>query len=209
MRTHITIVALLLTGFLHIGKPVPAGAADFSDPEWPCIQRKVDQISIGQMWPHSIDEVSIPDFLQEDATLLASRLVLRRFTSEESKEFVEEFVQKISPESYKQILGQVYSEVFESISQRRNEVMEGIARYATKQSALTDQIDTLRAEMTELSKKDSPDFDRIDKLEEQLDWDQRIFEERAKSLTYVCEVPVLLEKHAYSIAQILLGQLPN
>ena len=47
------------------------------------------------------------------------------------------------------------------------------------------------------------DFDTVDKLEEQLDWDERIYRDRAKSLTYVCETPVLLEKRLFALAQIL------
>ena len=56
---------------------------------------------------------------------------------------------------------------------------------------------------------EAPDFDRVDQLEEQIDWDERIYHDRARSLTYVCETPVLLEKRAYAIAQILLKTLPK
>ena len=30
--------------------PALGWAADFSDPDWPCIQRKVPNLSVGQMW---------------------------------------------------------------------------------------------------------------------------------------------------------------
>ena len=60
--------------------------------------------------------------------------------------------------------------------------------------------------MSELLEKESPDFDRIDALEEQLDWDERIYTDRAKSLTYVCESPVIIEKRLYAISQMLLAQ---
>ena len=36
-----------------------------------------------------------------------------------------------------------------------------------------------------------------------MDWDERIHTDRQRSLTYVCETPVLLEKRLYAIAQLL------
>ena len=48
-----------------------------------------------------------------------------------------------------------------------------------------------------------PDFGRVDKLEEQLDWDQVIYTDRQRSITYLCETPTLLERRLFSIAQML------
>ena len=45
--------------------------------------------------------------------------------------------------------------------------------------------------------------DRVDALEEQVDWDQRIFTDRQKTITYLCETPTLLEKRLYAISQML------
>ncbi|MNT95475.1 hypothetical protein D3C72_2373610 [compost metagenome] len=63
--------------------------------------------------------------------------------------------------------------------------------------------------MAKLSAEKAPDFDRIDKLEEEMDWNERIYLDRSRALTYVCETPVLIEKRAYAIAQILLKHLPK
>ena len=38
-----------------------------------------------------------------------------------------------------------------------------------------------------------------------LAWDTRIFKQRAQSLNYVCETPVLLEQRAFAIARALAG----
>ena len=40
-----------------------------------------------------------------------------------------------------------------------------------------------------------------------LQWDKRIFEERSRSLTYVCEEPGLLEKRAFEIARRIQEKL--
>jgi len=40
-----------------------------------------------------------------------------------------------------------------------------------------------------------------DELNEQIDWDTRIYEEREQSLRYVCETPVLLEQRLFQIGR--------
>ena len=47
----------------------------------------------------------------------------------------------------------------------------------------------------------------LDELETRFSWDKRIFEERAQSLTYVCETPVLLEQRLYEIARAIQAKL--
>jgi len=43
-----------VAAFLNIH--VPVWAADYSDPTWPCMQRKVETLSLGLMWPLAVPE---------------------------------------------------------------------------------------------------------------------------------------------------------
>ena len=38
-------------------------------------------------------------------------------------------------------------------------------------------------------------------LQEILDWDTRIFQEREHSLTYVCDLPVQIERRAFALGR--------
>ena len=57
--------------------------------------------------------------------------------------------------------------------------------------------------MSDLLAQDTPDFDRIDGIEEQLDWDQLIHSDRQQSIQYLCETPQLIERRLFSISQML------
>ena len=183
-------------------------AANFSDPDWPCIQRKVETISVGQMWPYAIEATAVPSDSETLINDLVARLSLRRTSLEEAETHVVAFV-KTQQNVDAALLGHIFQRVFEGVSQRRKRIMAGIGRYARKQAALSQKIEQTLTEMKRLNEQEKPDFDKIDALEEKLDWDRRIFDERAKSLTYVCETPVLLEKRIYAIGQILLRHLPQ
>ncbi len=178
----------------------PLAHAATPEPDWPCVQRKVEDISLGQMWPIPIEEGAA---LSEDGARLASILSLRRVSEEEAQAYVEEFVAD-HPDSAKAELGLVFDKVLQNINVERERIIGGIARYAEGQQARSKSIDELRVQMREEEAKDEPDFDKIDQMEVQLDWDERIHKDRERSLTYVCETPVILEKRAYSLAQMML-----
>ena len=82
-------------------------------------------------------------------------------------------------------------------------IIGGIADFSLGQIALAEKIDATRMEMDTALAADDPDYDRIDALEEQLDWDQVIFTDRQKSITYLCETPQLIEKRLFAIARML------
>ena len=195
--------AIIPSVLLSIWSAMQVGAADFSDPTWPCVQRKVERLSVGIMWPHPIENIQPDAATETEIKELVDRFVLRRLKLEEVAPALEKFI--AAHGNGKRILGHVFAETFDRMSATRSTIMKGIEEYSLSQIALAEKIDAARAEMDKLLRADPPDYDRIDLLEEQIDWDERIYEDRRQSLIYVCETPVLLEKRLYSIAQMLLA----
>lgn len=204
---------------MHISRPLRAAlvaisipgvalSADFSDPTWPCVQRKVERLSLGLMWPLPVPDGALPDAIASDADILVETLALRRISLEEAAVLVDGFVSD-HPGLTADELGKIFRAVFDGLQADRSAIMSGIERYSLRQIALSEEIGRTRSSMSELMEADAPDYDKVDQLEEKLDWDERIFQDRAQSLTYVCETPVLLEKRAYAIAQMLLGHVPE
>jgi len=189
----VTLVATLLS---------PAAmAADFKDKSWPCIQRKVPNLSIGQMWTGPLVDGTVqPD---ADAAALARAIAVRRTTLEDAKGLVDRYAATLG-EDREEKLAVLFRTVFEQINRERAQVIAGIARYAGKQTGLSERIDGTQQELAALEAKDDKSDDEWDRLEELQDivtWDARIYTERAQSLTYVCETPVILEKRAFALAK--------
>ena len=181
----------------------PLQAADFSDPTWPCIQRKVENLSLGLMWPGAVDPTLIGDdeVLRQDVYDLADALALRRVDLDEMRPRVEAFGAKYGGDQDK--LGLVFERVFSGLSKRRGRIITGIGDFSLSQIALAEQIDSARAEMDTQLALAEPDFDKVDALEEQLDWDQLIHSDRQRSITYLCETPLIIERRLFAIAQLL------
>jgi hypothetical protein len=94
------------------------------------------------------------------------------------------------------------------INQDRGSILNGIGRYARRQKSLAEKIETQSAELDTLPVNGTPEQKaRRDELDEMQTWDTRIFQERERSLRYVCELPVLLEQRAYAIGKEIAGHL--
>ena len=48
-----------------------------------------------------------------------------------------------------------------------------------------------------------PDQNEVAREQEALLWQTRVFDERRQSLTYVCEVPVLIEQRMFALGRLL------
>lgn len=201
-----TVTRLLVAPLVCLGLAGPALAADYSDPTWPCVQRKVERLSLGLMWVHPVPE-TLPDdaAAREDIDALSDRLALRRLELEPLEAEIAAFGEKYAGDP--DMLGHAFAGAFESLATRRARIIDGIGDFSLSQIALSEKIDRVRQEMNAELDKENPDFDRIDELEEQLDWEQLIYSDRQKSIVYLCETPVILERRLYSIAQMMQAQV--
>jgi len=184
-------------------------AATFDDPTWPCVQRKVSQLSIGQMWTGEILEPEQIAAADEKLDVLAAALAVRRTSLEEAEQLVDDFA-KAAGEDKAEKITLLFALVFERIDSERAELIGGIGRYAGKQAGLAERISKQGEELAKLEAKEdksNDEFDRLEEIADQVDWDTRIFDERQQSLIYVCETPILLEKRAFALARMMMNHL--
>ena len=107
-----------------------------------------------------------------------------------------------------QNLTNLFAGILASINAKRDEAIGAIARYARRQQNLAAKIERTTAELEGLTREGTPaEGQRRENLERQVHWDTRIFEERERSLAFVCEAPVLLEQRAFALAREIMGQL--
>ncbi|TVQ56153.1 MAG: hypothetical protein EA355_07920 [Rhodobacteraceae bacterium] len=187
---------------------VGAGAATAQpvEADWPCEQRRILHLSIGQMWA-----ADLPDDLdawRDDRELadLAARIAARRTTDAE----VNAMIAGVSAQdgvSREARLARLFTGVFALIDAERARIVEGISRYARRQAALADRIETAQDALAQAEAAAAPDdfdaLDRIDRMRDTLAWDVRIFDERDRSLGFVCESPVILERRAFAVARAI------
>jgi len=197
----------ILAGFLLAMVGVSAGGAlsESADRDWPCVQRKVPRISVGMVWAGpAIDEKN--DGWWQDARMsnLVTRITARTTDLAQAEKEIQVYAASLTAKSRAQELTSLFVGVLATINAERDEAIQGIARYARRQQRLATRVERATAELERLPQGESP---RRKDLQRQVDWDTRIFEERERSLAFVCESPVLLEQRAFALARAIMNQL--
>ena len=203
---HLALVSLALAASLSASTAM----AQPVDPDWPCVQRKVPRLSIGQMWTGPLPETLPAEARDEAVDNLAARIAPRRTSLQEVETLVAQ-VEASDAATRDDRLAALFAAVFEAIDRRRTQLVLGVTRYARGQRALSERIETLQSQFASLDGETSPDdfdaLDRLDELRDALAIQIRIFEERQSSLRYVCESPILLEQRAFAIARIVASSI--
>jgi len=154
----------IVVTILALGMGLPAVSADFSDPTWPCVQRKVENLSLGLMWPFPVDDSQkiADEALQKRAGDLADAFALRRIELDDLRPQAQALAESAGGDAV--VLGQIFARSFGTLNKRRTRIIAGIGDFSLSQIALADQIEGARVEMTALMSAENPDFDKVDKL---------------------------------------------
>jgi hypothetical protein len=176
-----------------------------NNPDWPCQQILVSHLSPAAMWSGpAIQGADKSTDTQIDA--LASKLAQRRMPIEEAKAEIDAFAKSAGADR-KQKLTLLFSALFDQLDGERSQVVEGLLRFGHKQQDMADKIRAENAKLHEEEDKSvSPEkandpSSPVSVAAKQLQWDLRIFQDQHKTLSYVCEVPVIIEQRLFAFAR--------
>jgi len=197
-----TVAAAALVAALAAG---PMAAAQPQDPDWPCVQRKVPVLTVAQMWAGPAPAADWEE--QADLRELARRLAARRVPVADATAAAADYVADLDPDQRGEALASLFAAILARLNAERGEIIAGIGRYARRQTAEADRVETMQLDLAKLeaAPADTRDVGQIEALRNALAWETRIFRERSQSLSYVCETPVLLERRAFEIARAFAG----
>jgi len=182
---------------------VPARATDPRYPDWPCQQLKVPGISVASVWTgppiDSIDQQQLAELKNSD---LVERLAARRTPMNEVRKLIEGFVAQAG--ATKQVRATtLFAELYSILDAQRNEVMNGIERFSRKEKTMAEEIRAKTRKMQQLQDAGGGNQAEIGDLANQLAWETRIFDDRRTSMSYVCEVPVLIQKRLFELGRAI------
>ena len=178
-------------------------AADPRFPDWPCVQIKVPEISVAAVWSGpSIDDVGTAWETDPSITNLVARVAARRTPLDEAEAAISNFIAGDAVDR-RQKAKLLFAGLFATLNQERSQVMNGLERFSRQQAAFADRIRLEIAELRELQDAPGQGQSKRDELANRIDWDTRIFEERRKTISYACEVPVLIEQRLFALARAI------
>jgi hypothetical protein len=183
--------------------PPAAMAADPRHPDWPCVQAKVPEISPAAIWAGPpIDDVR--EKWKSDPLIgeLVRRIAARRTPLDQAEKTIADLLTG-SPEEKQEKARLLFAGVFDVLNTQRTEVMNGIERFARRRLELAERIRSDILSLRTQQNAAEQDQGKINELTNQIEWQTRIFEDRRRTITYVCEVPVLIEQRLFALARAI------
>lgn len=181
--------------------------------EWPCVQRRVEQISVGQIWDGpAIDGLS-GWFRDPKLVELIELLSSRRVPVEQAEATIKAYADSVPETERDQKLSLLFAGLFDKVSSQRRSVMAGIVKYQKSQIARAQELERQTSAIGVLESKRplgiSDDTPEIADAREKFNWAQKIFQERQSSIPLACELPVLIEERLYAVARAIRGNMKS
>jgi hypothetical protein len=201
--------AAILTLMLPLavaGAPL-ANAADKTHPDWPCVQKKIDELSVGQSWDGpAVDPANTPWRDDEKVNALVQTLMSRRVLLSDAEALVKKFASD-TPEAERDAkLTLVYAGLFESSNSQRKTILGGLEKYTRAQRDRAKLVEQKGIELDEMRAKtglDDAAEQALAKTQEAFDWESRIFQERQNNIPVACEIPVIIEQRLFDLAKTI------
>jgi len=154
MRVRMRMLRVLAVTCLAAAVPSAASAAGGNDPDWPCIQRKVPEITAGVVWAGP--EVQADDRAWQESPALADlvrRLVQRRLPLDEARALIDGYVESLTGDR-NQRLTLLFTGLLQVINAERREIMAGIERFSRRQKVLASKIKLMGQQLERLAVAD-------------------------------------------------------
>jgi hypothetical protein len=181
---------------------VASAASAAVEGDWPCIQRKVGELTAAQMWDGPELETAAGWRDGPGVAALAAELAQRRLPLEEAAARIERFSAEAGADRDAKLTA-LFARVLERINAERARLVAGIERYARKQRQLADRI----RESGIVAREAEASGATLSEREDALRWDMRIYDERQAALAYVCESPTLLEQRVFALAREIRNRM--
>ena len=192
---------------MAMGWTQSAFALDPRYPDWPCQQLKVPEISIASVWNGpSIDAIDTTKPADPKQAELVAHLVARRTPIEGARKLIADYLVGTDEEK-QQKAKRLFAALYSTLNGQRDQVMNGIERFSRKQKGMAEEIRAKAQKMREIQDKLNGDPAQSSELASELSWQTRIFEDRRRSTSYICDVPVLIEKRLFDLGSAIQDNL--
>jgi hypothetical protein len=198
------VLPALFAASIAVAHAAPPGARD---PDWPCQQIKVPQLSLASMWSGPPADRQQIDWRQDQQVVdLAHELAQRRIPIDQAKDRISAFAQQAGEQRQPRLLALLVA-LFSVLDEERGAVMAGLDRFGVRQKELAAAIRDDNDKLRTLQANPSADQGDINRMVQQVTWDAEVFRDRRQALSYACDVPGKIEQRLYALSQAIQQDL--
>lgn len=193
---RIGLLALIVTAS---APPAQAAGRAPVDPDWPCQQPKVAAFPLASVWDGPPIDTAASTTDDPEIAGLAAEMSQRRVPIAEVQAAVAKLAASAAPDA-KDKIKRAFAVAFDDLVHQRSEVIEGLDRFGRKQREMAERI---RAENETAHKAETPGLATNDAALQKLQWDLRVYDDRRRTVSYVCEAPQAIEARIGAIVRVV------
>jgi hypothetical protein len=181
--------------------PAAGRAAPRTDPDWPCQQIKVAELSLPAVWSGPEVDPLGGEWKNDPAVVdLVQRLTPRREPIEQAEALIRTFAKG---EDGKGKLLQVLVGVFSTLCEERASVMAGLDRFGRRQKELAAQVRADNEKLRALQGDPAADAGAVNQAVQLVTWEADVFQDRRQAISYACAVPGKIEQRLFALAHAI------
>jgi hypothetical protein len=173
--------------------------------DWPCRQIRVPKIAWETVWTGPPIDATARQSGRENPSIadLAPRIALRRTPLETADRLIADFAATAGAQKTERLTA-LFAAVYDQLDTERSEVVAGLDRYGRTQKEMAERLRSEAAALREEQDKKPIDAEKVKTASDALLWDTRVFDERRKAVSFVCEAPALIEQRLGALARSIL-----
>ena len=184
---------LLLAWLVAAAGPPPA------DPDWPCVQRLVPELTAGTYWPGAGEHADWRSDPQ--VSELVDAVTPRSEPVEQGVKRLRAFASGVPAKDRASVLGRVFAGLVEETNAERGRVIERLRDMSRRQRAVTDTVARVTTEMQALPA--SAPADQRAEVANRRAFLIRDYDAMERTIRYACEAPVDLSARLGAFARAL------
>ena len=201
------MTALALGAMLIAGAPANAAPPGPRDPDWPCQQIKVPELSLAAVWTGPSVDPQNTDWQQDQAVAdLVHEIVQRRVPLVRAQDNIQAFAQQAKDQKQQKLL-ELIGGIFSVLDTERTAVIAGLDRFGARQKELAAGVRDDSDKLRQLQANPDADASQVNQLLQQVTWEAEVLQDRRKALSYACDVPGKIEQRLFGLAQTIQKNL--
>jgi len=175
------------------------------NPDWPCAQILVPEVPAAVIWAGppltGMEEAWKQD---EEVANLVLRLASPDYDMNAADAEIADFSAKQDASRKDHKLTLLFAGILQTLNEKRRKALDGIMLYARGQAKRADQLSEELDEMVRL--QDDPSRaakERLAVMQKEMEFKQRMFDEREMFIQHLCTRPVLTEQKLGSLARTI------
>jgi hypothetical protein len=178
------------------------------DPDWPCQQIKVPELSLAAVWTGpGLDQQQVTWERDRTVADVVRETAQRRLPLDQAQDKIRQLAAQAGDQKQPRLL-ELMAGLFSVLDAERGSVISGLDRFGARQKELAAQVRADNEKLRALQNDPQSDAGELNQTIQRVTWEAQVFQDRRQALGYACDVPGKIEQRLFALARTIQAVLP-